>query len=28
MAPTTGRAINVGDSFFLFGFSVGAELKF
>jgi hypothetical protein len=28
MAPTTGRALDVGDSFFLFGFSVGAELKF
>jgi hypothetical protein len=28
MTPTTGRAIDVGDSFFLFGFSVGAELKF
>jgi hypothetical protein len=28
MAPSTGRNINVGDSIFLFGFSVGAELKF
>lgn len=28
MAPGTGRAINAGDSIFLFGFSVGAELKF
>jgi len=28
MAPTTGRAIDIGDSMFLFGCSVGAELKF
>jgi len=28
MAPGTGRQINAGDSIFLFGFSVGAELKF
>jgi hypothetical protein len=28
MTPGTGRAIDAGDSFFLFGFSLGAELKF
>lgn len=28
MTPTTGRGVNAGDSIFLFGFSVGAELKF
>ncbi|HBJ37668.1 MAG TPA: hypothetical protein DDZ51_23505 [Planctomycetaceae bacterium] len=28
MTPGTGRAIDASDSFFLYGFSVGAELKF
>ena len=28
MTPGTGRSIDAGDSFFLFGFSVGAEMKF
>lgn len=28
MTPATGRSIDAGDSFLLFGFSVGAELKF
>lgn len=28
MSPGTGRGINAGDSIFLFGFSVGAEVKF
>lgn len=28
MTPGTGREIDAGDSFFLFGFSVGAEMKF